>query len=72
MSAEPVIEYLDMWRTAVHEAGHVCAAIRLGRLEGGDRGRNLAMRASAELATEGVNDLESCLAMSTPGFARLT
>ncbi len=49
-----------------------CAAVRLGRLEGGASGRDLAQTAGQELAGEGVVDLESCLAMSTPGFARLS
>ena len=49
-----------------------CAAVRLGRLEGGTQGENLAKTAAAELAGEGVVDLDSCLAMSTPGFARLS
>jgi serine/threonine protein kinase len=49
-----------------------CAAVRLGRLEGGEYGQNLARIATEELFAEGVVDLESCLAMSSPGFARLS
>jgi hypothetical protein len=48
-----------------------CAAVRLGGLLGGAEGGKLAETARAKLAAEGVVDIESCLAMSAPGFARL-
>jgi hypothetical protein len=61
-AAIPMLEVADLGYMAV------CARHRKGELMGGESGRELIARSRAFLHAQAVKNVESCLAMSAPGF----